>query len=94
MMWLLAHLKFLRGTLFDPFGYTEVRRTERALVVEYLGTIRDLCGDLSADNLNIALRLAELPDMVRGYEGVKLDNVRRYHGEREQLMIELVAVQR
>ena len=32
---LLAKLKFLRGTPFDPFGYTEERRTERELIDEY-----------------------------------------------------------
>ena len=29
---LLARFKFLRGTAFDPFGYTAERRMERALV--------------------------------------------------------------
>ncbi len=32
---LLARLKGLRGTAFDPFGRTEERRSERALIGEY-----------------------------------------------------------
>ena len=32
---LLTRLKFLRGTAFDPFGYTAERRMERALPGEY-----------------------------------------------------------
>ena len=32
---LLAKLKFLRGTAFDPFGYTPERRTERKLIADY-----------------------------------------------------------
>src|SRR5262245_23081180 len=32
---LLAKLKGLRGTAFDPFGYTVERRTERALIADY-----------------------------------------------------------
>ncbi len=34
---LLAKLKRLRGTAFDPFGRTEERRTERRLIGEYEG---------------------------------------------------------
>src|SRR6266487_2978560 len=32
---LLAKFRFLRGTAFDPFGYSNERRTERALVRDY-----------------------------------------------------------
>ncbi|MHA4858167.1 DUF6537 domain-containing protein, partial [Enterococcus faecium] len=35
----LAKLKFLRGSAFDPFGRTEERRTERKLIADYLGMI-------------------------------------------------------
>src|SRR6202035_3825915 len=31
----LVAMRRLRGTPLDPFGYTEVRRTERALITEY-----------------------------------------------------------
>ena len=31
----LAKLKFLRGTPFDPFGYSQERRTERKLIADY-----------------------------------------------------------
>jgi indolepyruvate ferredoxin oxidoreductase len=36
---LLARLKFLRGTAFDPFGYTLERKAERKLIEDYLGMI-------------------------------------------------------
>ena len=32
---LLPRFKGLRGTPFDPFGYTAERRMERALIAEY-----------------------------------------------------------
>src|SRR5262249_39883443 len=32
---LVAKLKFLRGTAFDPFGYSAERKTERALLRDY-----------------------------------------------------------
>lgn len=73
---LLAKLKFLRGTALDPFGKTEERRTERALIGEYEALVRELIGSLSADKLPLAIELAELPDGIRGYGHVKENNLR------------------
>ncbi|MEX5624249.1 DUF6537 domain-containing protein, partial [Pseudomonas syringae] len=35
----LAKLRFLRGSVFDPFGYTHERRQERALIERYESVI-------------------------------------------------------
>jgi indolepyruvate ferredoxin oxidoreductase len=78
VLWLLARMRFLRGTLIDPFGYARVRRIERALIVEYRRAIEAALASLSEGNLDEAVALASLPDMVRGYEAVKLRNVDRY----------------
>ncbi|UUX96344.1 indolepyruvate ferredoxin oxidoreductase family protein [Aquabacterium sp. J223] len=67
----LARLKVLRGTPFDPFGRTEERRTERALVGEYRAAITELLPDLRADNLALALEIARLPERIRGFGPVK-----------------------
>ena len=81
----LAKMKRLRGTALDPFGHTEVRRTERALVLEYRATVDELLARLGAaptpDRLAAAAAIAGLPDMVRGYEGVKMRNVQQYRTE-------------
>lgn len=82
----LARMKKLRGTRLDPFGRTEIRRTERALIVEYRELIDALLAGLAAgrvatEQFPAAVALADLPDMVRGYEGVKMANVERYHAE-------------
>ncbi|OUC76617.1 indolepyruvate ferredoxin oxidoreductase family protein [Gordonia lacunae] len=79
----LATMKRLRGTRMDPFGRSEIRRTERALIVEYrelVDAVLDALasGRIGADRLPAVVDLAELPDMVRGYEGVKMANVGRY----------------
>jgi len=74
----LARMKFLRGTALDPFARAEVRRLERAMLAHYRGLIADLTDGLSAASYERACRLAELPDVVRGYEGVKLRNVELY----------------
>jgi indolepyruvate ferredoxin oxidoreductase len=75
---MLRRLRFLRGTPFDPFGRAHVRRVERELVAEYRGVIDELVTTLDADSFEQALHIAGLPDMVRGYEDVKLANVERY----------------
>jgi len=84
----LAKGKKLRGTPADPFGYAKVRKVERALVKEY----RDLVEKLAARGADAvagaeadAVALANLPDVVRGYEDVKLDNVDVYHSELARL---------
>jgi indolepyruvate ferredoxin oxidoreductase len=77
----LASLRRLRGTPFDPFGRAQVRRVERALIDEYLETVDQVLAGLTTGNHGLAVEIAELPDLVRGYESVKLASVAVY-GER------------
>jgi indolepyruvate ferredoxin oxidoreductase len=71
-------MKWLRGTPLDPFGHTRMRRVERALIGEYCGLIEQALGGLSPASYERAVALAQLPDMIRGYEEVKLGNVERF----------------
>jgi indolepyruvate ferredoxin oxidoreductase len=74
----LAKMKFLRGTVIDPFGHAHVRRLERELRDHYRETIARLIDSLDPVTYEQAVRIAELPDMIRGYETVKERNVERY----------------
>ncbi|WP_460850086.1 indolepyruvate ferredoxin oxidoreductase family protein [Nocardioides ultimimeridianus] len=74
----LARMKRLRGTAADPFGRAHLRRVERTLRDHYRELVAGLAGDLTAEGLERAVAIAELPDLVRGYEGVKLASVERY----------------
>jgi indolepyruvate ferredoxin oxidoreductase len=74
----LRALKGLRGGIFDPFRYGRLRKIERALIRHYIRSIETVCGRLDAKNLADATELAAAPDIVRGYEDVKLANVVRY----------------
>jgi len=85
----LARGKRLRGTVLDPFRWTKVRRAERALPGEYRAAITKMLGSITADNLDAAVRVAELPDLVRGYEELKLERVAEF---RSRLAEELPAV--
>ena len=81
----LAASRKLRGTALDPFGRAKVRRVERELVTEYEGILAALAGGLDSDRLAEAIELANLPDLVRGYEDIKLANVDRYRSELARL---------
>jgi indolepyruvate ferredoxin oxidoreductase len=70
-MRVLARLKLLRDTPFDPFGYTHHRRLERRLVDDYRATVRELVAGLDAGNLAVAVEIASLPEHIRGFESVR-----------------------
>lgn len=74
----LAAGKRLRGTRLDPFGATEVRRTERELVREYTGLVRLLVDGLDAGSHARAVEVAGMVDSVRGYEDLKMRRVAEY----------------
>jgi len=82
---MLAALKGLRGTAFDIFGYAEVRREERALIGEYCALVERALSTLSPERHDTAVALAELPDMIRGYEAIKLDNVKQFRARAAEL---------
>ena len=75
---LLRQMRALRGTAFDPFGCDHVRRVERELIAQYRRLVFAAMDDLSADNYARAVELARLPDMIRGYDEIKLGNVERF----------------
>ncbi len=85
----LAKGKRLRGTRLDPFGRAEVRRVERELVEEYEALVSELIDRVEDANLSTVVEMASLPDLVRGYEDIKLGNVERYHDELARLRSEL-----
>ncbi|MEM8985827.1 MAG: indolepyruvate ferredoxin oxidoreductase family protein [Pseudomonadota bacterium] len=68
---LLQHGKALRGTWFDPFGHTQERRTERALIDKYFETIRNINRQLSDKTMVAACEVASFPQDIRGYGHVK-----------------------
>jgi len=86
----LAKGKRLRGTRFDPFGRTDMRRMERQLVDDFEAMIQQVCVTeglvADADRLSTAITLAELPDMVRGYEELKVTRVEEYRRQAKELM--------
>lgn len=74
---MLRMMRHTRGTPFDLFGHTSMRRLERTLVSEYISLVTGFT--LTPQNLSAAEELAALPDVVRGYEDIKLRNIAQYH---------------
>lgn len=83
---LLARLKFLRQTPLDPFGYTHDRKLEKALLADYENLLDTLGTGLTVDNHDAAVKLASMPDRMRGYGPVKERYVKQAHKVEEQLL--------
>jgi indolepyruvate ferredoxin oxidoreductase len=75
---LLSRVKALRGTPFDPFGWSAERRLERRLVADYRALVDGLVDRLAPSNLDAAIALARAAGEIAGYGPVKMAAVRRY----------------
>ena len=79
----IKRLKFLRGTVFDPFGYSRERAAERALRDDYLNLVRHISSKMTPDNLHLAERLVGMPDAIRGFGHVKEEAMTKAFQEME-----------
>jgi indolepyruvate ferredoxin oxidoreductase len=86
MFRLLARLKALRGTPLDPFGRTEERRMERALIRQYEADMKEVLPKLSDQTRDAIVALAELPLQIRGFGPVKAANEAKAAKRREELL--------
>jgi indolepyruvate ferredoxin oxidoreductase len=74
----LAHGRRLRGTAFDPFGYTAERRSERALINQYEQLVDTVLAALTPANHAAGVRLLSLAEDIRGFGPVKEAAIQRY----------------
>ncbi len=72
----LAKFKGLRGTPFDPFGYSCERKTERALIADYEAMLTEVLPKLAVSNHHIAVGLAAIPEKIRGFGHVKMRHLK------------------
>jgi len=85
---LLARMKGLRGGALDIFGKTAHRKMERELIDEYRGMISRALDTLTSGDSAAyarAVEIAELPDMIRGYEDIKEANVEQFRARAAEL---------
>ena len=68
---LLSRFSFLRGTRLDPFGYSEERRIDRALIEEYRSRVEQAIQGLDAASYATVVDIARVPEQIRGYGHVR-----------------------
>ena len=85
---LLAKFKFLRGTAFDLFGHTEERKQERALIGAYEQLLEELLAGLTPANHALAVKLASIPDEIRGYGHVKQAHLLKAKRKEADLLVQ------
>ena len=67
----MARLRFLRGTILDPFRNSDERKLERRLLIEFEADIAELIQSLAPGTHALAVRIAGLPETIKGYGRVK-----------------------
>jgi indolepyruvate ferredoxin oxidoreductase len=67
----LAKLKGLRGGALDIFGMTAERKMERGLIRDFEQDIDELLAGLTPERLPLAVRIAKVPQQIRGFGHVK-----------------------
>ena len=83
---ILSRLKALRGTLFDPFGYTAERRMERSLIKQFESDFKSLGSSVNSENLDLLVELALLPLSIRGFGPVKQANEEKAQKRRAEIL--------
>lgn len=89
LMVVLARLKFLRGTPFDPFARLPSRCEERELIHWYLTLVDIALPLLRRDNIRKINELLSLPEDIRGFERVKSEAVEKAKQRARKLLSSL-----
>jgi indolepyruvate ferredoxin oxidoreductase len=82
----LASMKFLRGTMMDPFAHNHERKMERQLITQYEALVDEILSGLNAENTRIATALLALPMQIRGYGHIKEANITKTKQREAELL--------
>ena len=85
---LMAAWRGLRGTWLDPFRNNAERQLDRRLLADYELDVELLVRDLRRQNQAIAVRIASLPETIRGYGHVREKAAETALRQRSELMQE------
>jgi indolepyruvate ferredoxin oxidoreductase len=85
---LLSKMRFLRGTVLDPFGHSAERKVERDLIVQYRGLLEGLLPLANAGNLGQLVAIASIPEDIRGFGHVKDRHLKTARQKEAELVAE------
>jgi indolepyruvate ferredoxin oxidoreductase len=83
---LMAPLRRLRGTVLDPFRGSSERVLAREWLERYEADLHRITAELDAGNHALAVRIASLPEHLRGYGHVREAHAQTVSREREALL--------
>ncbi len=83
----LRKMKFLRGTKFDFMAWFswDVRQSDKEILNHYKNTLTSNLDKVSNGGYTDLVKFSELPDLIRGYEEVRLATVDTYYEEANKL---------
>jgi len=88
----MTRLKGLRGSILDPFRNSSETKAARALTEQYEADIGIILKEVNAANLDAAVRLAAIPDQIRGYGHVREEHSARAANARTQALSEMLGM--
>ena len=91
MLRLLAKLRWLRGSVLDPFRHTAERRLERELLQTFERDLDTIVAVLDATNYESCVALAGLPAGIKGFGPVKEAAARAALAKRERHRAEVLS---
>lgn len=86
---LLARLRGLRGSVFDPFRYQAERRAQRRFTQLYCSGLELIARALSPAQLALAREFVRLPEDVRGYGPIRMPRLQTATRQAQRLLDKL-----
>ena len=85
----LARMRSVRGSILDPFRYSEDRKADRRLIAEYERLIEEVTAALDPNNHATVVELASIPDAIRGYGPIRKRHTEHAKAQEAQLLAKL-----
>jgi len=85
---LLKNLKFLRGTKLDFMAWfsADVRKADTEVLAHYKTVITENLPSIKNGGYDKMIKFSALPDVIRGYEEVRLETLNTYYNNSKQIL--------